>query len=98
MGSYNQSSKMGGYLVLSEKQIPMKHLTSLIGCDNGMILDLVKNSIKIKANPDNYSDVLHNKSLLMIFEKPSLRTRVSFQVGMHQLGGHSLVMETKDNS
>lgn len=87
---------MGGYLVLSEKQIPMKHLTSLISCDNGMILDLINHSIKIKANPDNYSNILRNKSLLMIFEKPSLRTRVSFQVGMYQLGGHSIVMETKD--
>ncbi|MBI2655170.1 ornithine carbamoyltransferase [Candidatus Woesearchaeota archaeon] len=74
----------------------MKNLTSLIGCSNAMILDLVSHSIRIKANPGNYSDVLHNKSLLMIFEKPSLRTRVSFQVGMHQLGGHSIVLETKD--
>ena len=87
---------MGGHLVLSEKQIPMEHLTSLTSCNNDMILDLVSHSIKIKANPDNYSDALRNKSLLMIFEKPSLRTRVSFQVGMHQLGGHSIVMETKD--
>ena len=86
---------MGDYVVLSKKQT-MNHLTSLIDYDNEMILDLVSHSIKLKANPGNYSNILRSKSLLMIFEKPSLRTRVSFQVGMHQLGGHSIVLEAKD--
>ena len=51
------------------------------------ILDLADN---IKKNPKNYSNKLLGKTLLMIFEKPSLRTRVSFEVGMTQLGGHAI--------
>jgi ornithine carbamoyltransferase len=47
---------------------------------------------QIKARPSAYLDVLRNKALAMIFEKPSLRTRVSFDVGMQQLGGHSLYL------
>ena len=42
---------------------------------------------KIKAYPAAYRQALVGKTLALIFEKPSLRTRVSFDVGMHQLGG-----------
>jgi len=43
----------------------------------------------IKADPSKYSRRLEGKALAMILEKPSLRTRVSFEVGIHQLGGFS---------
>ena len=74
----------------------MRHLTSLIGWNSEMISDLISDASKIKKNPEKYNNVLKNKSLLMIFEKPSLRTRVSFQVGMQQLGGYAVVVETRD--
>ncbi len=44
----------------------------------------------IKKHPKKYSTALKGKALAMIFEKPSLRTRVSFDVGIHQLGGFSV--------
>lgn len=74
----------------------MKDLLSLVNWNNGLILDLINDAVDIKKNPENYFDILKNKTLLMLFEKPSLRTKVSFQVGMHQLGGHTIVMETRD--
>ena len=74
----------------------MNHLTSLIDWNSEMISDLISDASKIKKNPEKYNNVLKNKSLLMIFEKPSLRTRVSFQVGMQQLGGYAIVVETRD--
>jgi len=46
----------------------------------------------IKKNPTAYSETLRHKTLAMIFEKPSLRTRVSFDVGIQQLGGFSLCL------
>jgi len=46
----------------------------------------------IKEDPFEYSKKLDQKSLVMLFEKPSLRTRVSFDVGIQQLGGFSLCL------
>jgi ornithine carbamoyltransferase len=50
----------------------------------------LKLAAEMKANPQNYTSALKGKTLAMIFEKPSLRTRVTFDVGIHQLGGFSL--------
>jgi ornithine carbamoyltransferase len=84
-------------ICIIKKELPsMKNLTSLINCNRELILELITHTIKIKNNPESYSDLLRNKTMLMVFEKPSLRTRVSFQVGMHQLGGHTIVLETRD--
>ena len=46
----------------------------------------------IKADPLKYGKRLEGKALAMILDKPSLRTRVSFDVGIHQLGGFSLCL------
>jgi ornithine carbamoyltransferase len=47
-------------------------------------------ALAVKADPSKYCRKLDGKALAMIFEKPSLRTRVSFDVGIHQLGGFSV--------
>jgi ornithine carbamoyltransferase len=46
----------------------------------------------MKAIPEAYATALKGKTLAMIFEKPSLRTRVTFDVGIHQLGGFALCL------
>jgi ornithine carbamoyltransferase len=46
----------------------------------------------IKSNPELFTNSLRGQTLALIFEKPSLRTRVSFDVGIHQLGGFSLYL------
>ncbi len=84
---------MRGHLL---RKFEMNHLLSLKDFDRDGIIELIDSASHIKAYPDAYGNALKNKTMLMIFEKPSLRTRVSFQVGMHQLGGHTIVMETKD--
>ncbi|HEX6976523.1 MAG TPA: ornithine carbamoyltransferase [Vicinamibacterales bacterium] len=54
------------------------------------LCQLVTLGRKMKAEPDRYARVLEGQTLALIFEKPSLRTRVSFDVGMQQLGGFSV--------
>ncbi|HEX5043970.1 MAG TPA: ornithine carbamoyltransferase [Candidatus Polarisedimenticolaceae bacterium] len=51
---------------------------------------------EVKANPDRYARALAGKTLFMYFEKPSLRTRVTFEAGMTQLGGHAIYYTAAD--
>ena len=49
----------------------------------------------VKQNKDKYREILKNKNIAMLFDKPSTRTRVSFEVGINQLGGNCLVLDSK---
>jgi len=79
------------------KDMRKKDLLSLKDWTGDEINELIEKAIHIKANPDMYLDALKGKTLLMIFEKSSLRTRVSFEVGMTQLGGHAIFYSIKDS-
>jgi len=57
------------------------------------LLDLAR---EIKSHPSAHSGALRGKTLALIFEKPSLRTRVSFDVGIQQLGGFSLYLSNAE--
>ncbi len=57
------------------------------------IMDL---TAKIKGSPADYRKALKGKVLTMIFQKPSLRTRMTFEVGMLQLGGHAVYLSPGD--
>ncbi len=76
----------------------MKHLLSLYDCSKQDIENILNLAIKLKA--ENKAGVVHHhlkgKSLGMIFSKSSTRTRVSFEVGMYQLGGQALFLSSND--
>ena len=60
--------------------------------DKNQLESLIALAIDIKQHPHNYSQALAGKSVAMIFEKPSLRTHVSFDMGINKLGGHALYL------
>lgn len=60
--------------------------------NKSQLLALIELAINIKKNPADYNQALAGKSVAMIFEKPSLRTHVSFDMGINKLGGHALYL------
>ena len=76
----------------------MKHFLTLNDFTKDEIYEIIELSKKIKEEVKS-GKIIHrmkDKSLAMIFEKSSTRTRVSFEVGMTQLGGHALFLSSKD--
>jgi len=73
----------------------MKHVLSLENFSKIKIKKLLNEAEQIKKFPEKYSEKLKGKTLLSIFEKPSLRTRISFEVGMKQLGGNAMTIDTQ---
>ena len=73
--------------LLTLNELESKEINNIID----LAIDLKKEQKKGKEKP-----LLQNKTLAMIFEKPSTRTRVSFETGMFQLGGHALTLSPND--
>ncbi len=71
-------------------------LISLRDVSSNTIEEILDLAGTLKGNPEHYSDALAGKTLAMIFEKPSLRTRVTFEAGMTQLGGHAIYLAPSD--
>lgn len=69
------------------------HLLTLKNWSPKQIEDVIELSIQIKKNQSQYRTSLKDKSLAMIFQKTSTRTRVSFEVAMTQLGGHAVFLD-----
>jgi ornithine carbamoyltransferase len=67
-----------------------KHLLSIADLTSQEILGLVQSGVRLKKEPATH--VLAGKSVALLFEKPSLRTKVSFDVAVHELGGHPIYL------
>lgn len=69
----------------------MKHILSDFDLSQKDVLDILNLSSMIKEKPEKYYNVFEGKTLIMLFELASLRTRISFEAGMTQLGGHAIM-------
>ena len=76
----------------------MKHLLKLLDLTKEEIIDLLNLADQLKYEQKHGIEhhYLKGKTLGMIFEKSSTRTRVSFETGMYQLGGHALFLSSRD--
>jgi ornithine carbamoyltransferase len=68
----------------------MLHLITLRDWPAEIIDEVLALGAEIKKAPGAFRDTMDRKTLIMVFEKPSLRTRISFETGMSQMGGHAI--------
>ena len=76
----------------------MRHFLTLNDISKDEILDIlnIAKDIKKEALNKEYKPYLKDQFLAMIFEKSSTRTRVSFEVGIQQLGGKAMFLSSRD--
>ena len=73
-----------------------KDLISIKDLTTQEIEELFDLAVKLKRNKSKFNKTLAGKTLALIFQKPSNRTRVSFEVGMYQLGGNSIYLSPSE--
>ncbi|MHA1328767.1 MAG: ornithine carbamoyltransferase [Promethearchaeota archaeon] len=75
----------------------VRHLLKITDFSREECEKIINKAIDLKSAPMIYRDSLKGQTMLMIFEKPSLRTRVSFETGMFQMGGQAIFYSIKDS-
>lgn len=70
----------------------MKHFLDLSDIPPTQLVEILKLATHVKANPGEYANCLKGKKVGLYFQKPSMRTRVSFEVGILELGGFPITL------
>ena len=74
----------------------MKHFLDITDFTVKQLNSIIKTAKQIKKSPKQFTNRCKGKTLGMIFEKDSTRTRVSFNVGFQKLGGHVVELKSKE--
>ncbi len=73
-----------------------KDLLTLKDYSKEEILFILSVAKKIKSEPNSHNNILEGKNIALLFDKPSTRTRISFEVAINHLGGNCLVLDSKN--
>ncbi len=68
----------------------IKHFLGIYREKPEFLHEIIELAEEVKKHPEKYSEAAKGKTLLMYFEKPSTRTRLSFEIGFYQLGGQAI--------
>ena len=74
-----------------------RHFLRIPDLSREELVDLMERALRLKRSAEGTERPLEGRSLAMIFRKSSTRTRVSFEVGMHELGGHAVFLADRDS-
>ena len=74
-----------------------RDLISISDLEPSEVESILQRGSTIKEEPGRFAGALQGQTLAMIFQKPSLRTRVTFETGMTQLGGHGIYISPSDS-
>ncbi len=89
-------SEEGGEIKImkgSSTKSKLKGLTGIADISSKDLREILSLTKDLKENPLKRSSAIQNQSVALIFAKPSLRTRISFEVGIRQLGGHPITIK-----
>ena len=87
---------VGSYQLEDKVLDNIRHFLDIDCLDHNILKDIISQATELKASkPKNFPSAL-GKTLALIFEKPSTRTRVSFEVGMLELGGNVVILNDKE--
>ena len=78
---------------MKSNDYPIKHLISWEGWSDSEIESLLDFSVYVKKNRVYFNGHMQGRTLAMLFQKTSTRTRVSFEAGMTELGGHAIYLD-----
>ncbi|MBU0762009.1 MAG: ornithine carbamoyltransferase, partial [Candidatus Altiarchaeota archaeon] len=73
-------------------------LLSLSDFDGKWIKSIIDDAIAVKSDIESYRNALSGNVITMLFMKPSTRTRLSFEAGMYQLGGHAIYVDMRTSN
>ncbi|OHU86289.1 MULTISPECIES: ornithine carbamoyltransferase [Pseudoalteromonas] len=76
----------------------LQHFLTGLEFDKAQILKLLKLAQNIKSQPKEYAQALAGLSIVTLYEKPSLRTRLSFDIGINKLGGHAVYLDQQNGA
>jgi ornithine carbamoyltransferase len=79
-------------------KVSVSNLVRDLDLTDDQVLDLFDLAAKVKRTPAKYGRALSGKHLSLLFEKPSLRTRLTFELAIRQLGGDAVVSEGPVNA
>ncbi len=74
----------------------IRHFVDIDNFSKKTLDKILDNALKIKSNKTSYKDILKDKTLALLFNKQSLRTRMSFDVGMKKLGGNVIQLNSDE--
>ncbi|MCK4851986.1 MAG: ornithine carbamoyltransferase [Candidatus Omnitrophica bacterium] len=81
---------------MNRRDMTKKDIITIRDLSTEEILELMRVARKLKKSPFARAKALRNKTLALLFQKPSNRTRVSFEVGMAHLGGYTLYLSPQE--
>ena len=81
--------------MVSRKDYPGRNFINLHELNKEDLNEIVNFGLEVKADASRSKDLMKNKSFILLFDKPSTRTRISFEVAISQLGAHCTFLDTK---